>query len=353
MRVAFTALLALTIVSRSAAGQFTFTPGGAKLDSIATRFKIDFAIPEAPALSLFQVSRSSILRPGTVREFAVLASDLVSSDGKVTAPEELGLEVSPGMLIAGPRLSLSAYNRAPWLYRFRLSGAVKRKGTALTDVALGFRVALLDRADLRTNPGYLRDATALTEEITEIFAEQNREKPPQPGEEMSVEDLTPERRGKLEELRKRLKARVEEQAWNADILDLAAGALAASRDTTGAELSMVQYAGWLTYAKGFGHWGQLLLGARGSAIRDSVSNSFNGAGSVGTRLYAGVNKYKVFVEAERKWAKGDDESLLGAGGEARLINGGWIQFSAGLSWAGGGKPKLVGNATFKLGVLGL
>jgi hypothetical protein len=353
MRAAVTVLLVLTGLSRPAAGQFSFTPARTGLDSIATRFKIDFAVPEAPAFTLFQGSKSSILRPGTVREFAALVSDLVSNDGQLTVPEELGLEASPAMLIAGPRLSLSAYQNAPWLYRLRLSAAVKREGSSLTNLSFGLRTAILDRADLRTNASYLEDATGITREINDIFAEQNREDPPAPGTELSVDDLTPERRARLDEMGKRLKERVEERAWNADILDVAAGMLAAARDTMGAELSLVQFAGWLTYGKGFGQWGQLLLGARGSALRDSVTREFHTAGSVGTRLYAGVNQYKVFLEAERRWTSGDDESLLGAGGEARLMNGGWIQFSTGLNWTGAGKPRLVGNATFKLGVLGL
>jgi hypothetical protein len=353
MRAALALVVAVSCLTRSAAGQFSFTPARTGLDSIATRFRIDFAVPEAPALSLFQVSKSSILRPGTVREFAALASDIVSDDGKVTVPEELGLEVSPAMLIAGPRLSLSAYQKAPWFYRLRLSAAVKRQGSRLTNLAFGLRTAVLDRADLRTNPGYVQDATDMAREINDIFADQNREAPPTPGTELSLDDLTPERRARLDEVAERLKKRVEERAWNADILDVAAGALASARDSTGADLSLMQLAGWLTYAKGFGRWGQLLLGARASALRDSLTREFSGGGSVGTRLYAGVNQYKVFLEAERRWTTGDDESLLGAGGEARLMNGGWIQFSTGLSWAGGGKPKLVGNATFKLGVLGL
>ena len=66
-----------------------------------------------------------------------------------------------------------------------------------------------------------------------------------------------------------------------------------------------------------------------------------------------MNQYKAFLEAEGKTGSGDREVLLNAGGEARLISGGWIQFSSGIRWVGDAKPKLVGNLTFKLGVLGL
>ncbi len=351
-RVTLLALAALAAPGPADA-QFSFKGGSTQRDSIATRFRLDFAIPEAPALSLLQVSRNSILRPGTVREFAALASDLVSNDGKVTVPEELGFEASPAMLIAGRGLSLTAYQQKPWLYRLRLSAAVKRSGRSLTSLAAGLRVPILDQSDLRTNAEYLDDATDLATRINAIFSEQNRESPPAPGTELRVEDLTPARRARLEELKEELKARVEERAWNADILDVAAGILASSPDTTGTDLEMTQLAGWLTFGKGFGNWGQFLLGARGSRVRDSVTGDFGISGSVGTRLYAGVNRYKVFLEAERRWEEGDDQTLLGGGGEARLITGGWVQFSSGLNWEGGGKPRLVGNVTFKLGVLGL
>lgn len=142
------------------------------------------------------------------------------------------------------------YQNAPALYRLRLSAAVKRSAAALDRIALGVRVALLDKADLRTNPAYLRDATEMTGAINRLFAEQNRETPPAPGHELTADDLSPERLEKLAAVAQRLKARVEQRAWNADILDVAAGALAGARDSSGQDLRLTQYAGWLTYGKG-------------------------------------------------------------------------------------------------------
>jgi hypothetical protein len=353
VRAVAAALCGLLIAGRTADAQFSIKSGGKTVDSIATRFKIDFAVPETPAFSLLQVSKGSILRPGTVREFAVQASSFVSSDGGVSIPKEFGLEFSPAMLIQGPRLTLDAYNRTPYLYRMRLSAAMKRPGATATQVALGIRTAFVDKADLRSNRQYATEATEIATAINQLFAEQNRVQPFTADREMTVEDLTPDRRARMEEQAKRLRKRVEDRDWNADLLEVAAGLLAASRDTTGSDIAVIQYAGWLTYGKGLGKWGQLLLGGRAATVRDSVSDKFTSAGTLGVRLFAGVNQYKVFLEGERKLASGDDTSMLNGGGEARFASGGWVQFSAGFQWVGHEKAKLVGNMTVKLGVLGL
>ena len=356
MRAIAAALCGLLIAGQPAVAQFSIKSGGKTVDSIATRFKIDFAVPETPAFSLLQVSKGSILRPGTVREFAVQASSFVSSDGSVSIPKEFGLEFSPAMLIQGPRLTLDAYNRSlasHALYRMRLSAAVKRPGDRATQIALGIRTAFVDKADLRSNRQYVTDATEIATAINQLFAEQNRVQPFTADREMTVEDLTPDRRARMEELAKRLRKRVEDRDWNADLLEVAAGLLAGSRDTTGNDIAVNQYAAWLTYAKGLGKWGQLLLGGRAATVRDSVSTKFKSAGTLGARLFAGVNQYKVFLEGERKLASGGDTSMLNGGGEARFASGGWVQFSAGFQWVGHEKAKLVGNVTVKLGVLGL
>ncbi len=255
------AVLLLFTMSAPAAAQFSFTEGGVRRDSIATRFGIDLAVPEAPAFSLLQVSSGAILRPGTVREFAVQVSDFVDSKAGISVPKQFAFEFSPAMLLRGSRLTLSAYNSARPLYRLRLSAAVRRSANAIDQLAVGVRVALMDRADLRANPAYLADATAITTAINGLFADQNREHPPAPGQELTVDDLTAARRRKLAALAKQLKERVEERAWNADILDVAIGTLAASRDTTGEAVRLTQYAGWLTYRQGRGRVGSAPGGA--------------------------------------------------------------------------------------------
>lgn len=338
-----------------AAAQFTLTQGGPVPEPIATQYRLDFAIPDAPALLLLSTKKSSILRPVTVREFAAGVSDFLGTDKGITLPHEFGIEFSPGMLIGGSRLRIDTYNRNKALYRLRLSAAARRSTVSLTDLAMGLRVALIDKGDLRANPQYLRQATEITTAINTLFADQNRELGPRPGQEVTVDDLSPARRAKLDGLAEELKKQIVERAWNEDMLDVAVGVRAGSPDSTGRDLRLREYAAWATYAKGLGDWGQWLVGFRTATARDTTTTGFTGfhaMSSLGSRFYAGTNEYKAFLEAESSWKSGDNRFILSGGGEARLITGGWVQFSAGASWSGG-KADLVGNLTFKLGVLGL
>lgn len=84
-----------------------------------------------------------------------------------------------------------------------------------------------------------------------------------------------------------------------------------------------------------------------------MNRDFNGSASLSSRFYAGTNRYKFFIELAGKWRQGDDQWLLNAGGEARLIRGAWTSFNAGLETTGGGGTDLVTNLAVKLGVLGL
>ncbi|MEO8448434.1 MAG: hypothetical protein ABI647_01515 [Gemmatimonadota bacterium] len=354
MRAFIFAGLTSIVVAAPALAQFTVSrDGNVKPDSIATRYKLDFAIPDAPAFTLLKRDQSSVLRPGTVREFAAQVSKFVSAEHGLSLPREFAVEFSPAMLIGGSTLSLSKYQRSPALYRLRLSAATERSSVGFTAASLGLRVALIDKVDLRTDPAFLTATTELTTGVNRIFADQVRERGPRPGMEITLDDLTPERKAAVEGLIEQQRKRVTERRWNADILDVAMGSRGESTDTTGKSFKLTEYAAWLTYGKGFGGWGQLLLGARTSMARDSVSGNFKGVGSAGARLYAGTNKYKVFLEGEGELKARDNEWLLNGGGEARLITGGWIQFGAGVRWVGSNKAELVGSLTFKLGVLGL
>jgi hypothetical protein len=65
-----------------------------------------------------------------------------------------------------------------------------------------------------------------------------------------------------------------------------------------------------------------------------------------------TNRYKFFAEVGGTWQSGTDEWLLNGDGEARLIRGGWVSFSAGLA-STSDRTDLRTNLALKIGALGL
>jgi hypothetical protein len=318
-------------------------------DAIASTFRTDFAVPDAPAMLLLDVEPSTIVRPTTVRELAGAVSDFASS-GNLSLPRAFAIEFAPALLIGGKTLSLQKYRSNPALYRLRLSAATRRPedSASPTELAVGVRVALIDEADLRTNPEYLQQATDIAEKVNDIYLAARRRVGPPPAPIV----LTSIQEDSIVQLQAPLTELWENEKWNSRVLDLAAGMLAQGRDSLGRDLRSTQLAAWATYGTGFGRWGQLLLGGKIASKRDSLTDDFSAKGDLAGRLYVGTNRYKFFAEVGGTWQSGADEWLLNGGGEAKLIRGGWVSFSAGLA-STSERTDLRTNLAVKLGAFGL
>lgn len=341
---------ALSILTSSARAQ-QVPPDWELLDQL----RLDFAVPDAPAFTLLQVTPSTILRPTTVRELGIAVSDFLGSGTTITIPQAFAAEFSPGLLIGGPDLTVSRYARTPWLYRLRVSAATQRAtGTAKpSQVALGLRIGIIDGADLRTHPAYRQRQTRFATEINDLMAAVRRRLGPMEGQPIAVDDLSAEERQRLEALMNGIREGWEDKQWNATTLDLAVGMRLSGNDTTARDLGVDRYAAWLTLGTGFGTWGQLLVGTQAGAQRDTLTGDFDAYGSSAARLYVGTNNYKLFVEAQGSFTQ--DESarwLVNSGGEARFPLGGWITFSAGLEFDGD-ETGLVTNFSVKFGLPGV
>lgn len=336
----------------AATALLTAVPAAAQnVDSLAASFEVDFAVPDAPAFELLGVDPSTAVRPSSVRAFATSLSDFTGGGELFHIPRAFAVEVSPALLIAGKRLTLAQYQNNPQLYRFRLSAATRRsEAGSATQLALGMRVSLRDDADLRTNKEYIRDATDVATSINEIYvAARKRIGPPRGGTPAPIV-LTETEREQVENILKPFRDRYAQSAWNASAFDIAAGARASAQDSLGNGLRMDQYALWGTWAAGFGSWGQLLVGAHGGMLRDSVTAEFGTNGSLSARFYAGTNELKVFVEGQGSAAQHELPNwLLHAGGEARIIPRLWSNFSAGVQWDEDRDARLVARFTVKTG----
>jgi hypothetical protein len=321
------------------------TPG-----SLATLYRANFAVPDAPAFQMLEVDPTTILRPTTVKELAAAVSGFAGSGSSLAIPRAFAIEVAPALLIGGKSLSLKKYNDNAALYRLRLSAATSRpEGSASpTQIAIGLRVDLIDEADLRTNPGYLHTSTAIATQVNAVYegARERAGPPPAPIE------LTSKETDSIIRLQDPLRELWENKKWNARVLEVAAGFRAGTADALGRGLQADEFGGWVTFGTGFGSWGQLLLGGKAATARDTLTSDFSAVGAAAGRLYAGTNRYKFFVEAGGNWRLGPDEWRLSGGGEAELIRGGWVSFSAGLA-STSSRTDLRTNLAVKLGVAGL
>lgn len=329
-------LLALGAGAGPAVAQLSISSDAAPA-TLAGSYRLDFIVPDSPAANLLGFNESNILRPSSVREFATALSNVVSTGAGFTLPRSFAVEFSPGLLIGGRGLSLAAYRNNKTWYRLRLSGAALREpGQAgPTELAFGLRLSFIDEADLRDDDDFIQQVTAIDQQITLAVVPFV---PPtgQAGEvDLNTLVLPDSVRAIVDAQRAKktsLIAGKADQRWNNNAFDVALGARLAAKDSLGSDLRANDFVGWLTYARGFGAWGQWLFGLQAGSARDTTDNTFAFTGSASSRFYIGVNQYKAFLELQAASEGTGETFLINGGGEARLRNGMWVEFGGGTEY---------------------
>lgn len=346
------ALLAALALAGPLPGQLRLGPTRVSRDTLATAYRLDFVIPDAPAFDLVKVDPNTVLRPATVRELAMGLSDFGIAEGGLQIPRSFAVEVAPFLLAREKTLGLGQYQRAAALYRTRISAATGRDSANRAQMAFGVRISLLDRADMRTNPATQRRLTSLTERVNAVYtAERFRMGAPS---DTAPLELTEGGRASIDREVAAFRRQLADSSWNADALDVAVAAGLVAEDSTGNNLTFDKAAAWVTYAKGLRTWGQLLLGARGTARRYTLAGGFHPGGGISSRLYVGVDRYKAFAEVGGTADRGTRPSwLLNSGGEVRFADSFWSTFSLGADWGvgeTGRRPRLRSRFSLKLGL---
>jgi hypothetical protein len=158
-------------------------------------FRVDIAVPEAPAFLLTGGDANALLRPSTVRDFSVAFSDFTDKEGRFTLPASFAVEIAPSLLFFGRNMTVAEYAGlpanidnplprapgaaadAPLQYPDAPSGSlVHRAWSTLrvslathradgqdqpTKIALGFRTSPINGADPRLNTWYRRQVRSL------------------------------------------------------------------------------------------------------------------------------------------------------------------------------------------------
>ena len=338
----------LAIAAPTAVAQIVRASG---LSPFVRDYRVDFAIPDAPAFKLLQTDESAILRPQTVRDLSFALDGFRGRNNTFVVPKQFAVEFSPGLLIGGRTLRISDYSLRKYLYATRLSAATARDSLNRAQLAAGVRFTLVDEQDLRSRGANGTDTavTRLTNRMLEIHqAARDRVGP------RGALVLTDADREQIAALSDSVKQYWADAYWNANSLELAFGGRARTSDSLGNDPTMAEVSGWATYANGLRGWGQVLLGAKVGAARDSVGD-FRSSSTLAVRLYIGSNDLKAFVEGQQAVAsKADAQWLLNSGVEVRLPAVGWVNASAGYATTPfGGKGRVVSSFKFKGGAPGL
>lgn len=320
------------------------------LSPFAKDYKVDFAIPDSPAFKLLQVEESAILRPQTVRDLSLAFQGFTGNSFAFVIPKQLGIEVSPGLLIDGSKLRLQDYQARRFLYATRLSGATGRDTLNRGQLSAGVRFSLVDEQDLRRRGAAGSDTliTRITGSMVKVYVAARERVGPTASLVLNSDEKTA-----LKALSDSIKQYWSDTYWNAKSIEFALAARALAADSLGRNPKMDELAGWLTYADGVSDWGQLLLGAKFGSARDAAG-AFNTSNTFAARFYVGSNALKGFVEGQQaSGGSTGSQWLVNSGVELRIPSVGWINASAGYTSAPSGeKPRMISSFKFKAGVPG-
>ncbi|MBA4312237.1 MAG: hypothetical protein C0417_06375 [Chlorobiaceae bacterium] len=306
--------------------------------------RVDFAVPDLPALKIFEREAEFIARPGTVREISVGLGNLFQSGG--------ALEVAPALLLS--KASLSSYQQSPFLYRARISVSVNAPANGVREIGWGLRFTIIDDADLRTDKILQLTLISTGHELDSLSLEWLKSLPVEVLSDSASfskeydKFLSPTYGNRIKEAREEAKKR----NWNKSILEFAVAGSAVSPDSTLKRFSQSGYAFWLTGGFPFlGEDGQIVFGLKGAARRSETNGIDDMQASFGLRSYYGSNNVKGFLECDWKAVKKQFPYFgFNAGGELNVLNGIWIDCSLGIIKQSNEEAKFTSSLNIKIAI---
>lgn len=312
-------------------------------DSLAKNYKLNFALPDFPAFKALGTEPSNILRPSNTEDFGFVSSEFFNG-GNLVIPESFALEVSPALLMSGGRMTLKEYRENNAWKTARFSIGSQRDSLNASKVALGYRITLINKGDLRkdTSDAYmgkiaksLEKLTALKSDARAAYLKEHNitaaEYFDNPGcIDMLIAEYVKEKEASIEKEIESIKEAYMEDMWNAKKFDVAVALVGASPDTLFKNVQYNSFSFWSTYATPiFKKRGQLLLGLYYQHYSQDEQD-FSTI-SLSSRKYIGSNRLKVFLEEQLAYEQENDKLnlLLNLGAELNLRQGLWIDFNAG------------------------
>jgi hypothetical protein len=313
-------------------------------DSLIKKYKLNFAQPDYPAFKSLGLESSNLLRPSNVSEFGVVASEFYNGNNLII-PKSFAMEVSPVLLMNINKMTLSEYQKNHIWKTSRFSLGTLRDSLNTSNIAIGYRISIINNGDLRTDNTAINELRELLEkrskmrgELRTQFLKENNLNPFDITDSIEAEIDTfivkniEIKKEALDKKIKEFKVNYENEHWNAQKLDFAIALAGSSPDSLLGNVNYNSFQLWATYAHPiFKSKGQLLFGLnyQNYQLADTIYNAF----SVANRNYFGNNKIKFFIEEQLEY-KDETESgnlLINLGGELNLSGGLWLDLSAGLT----------------------
>ncbi|MFL5763828.1 MAG: hypothetical protein ACJ77K_07795 [Bacteroidia bacterium] len=348
--------------------------------SLAKYYRLDFAIPQHPGLSILDDNSDNILRPGNTQElFSVITSGFFSGTTPIL-PKNLSFEFAPSQLVGINKITLSDYRNNDLmriLYDAKISvGARTKDNENLQNLGLGIRFTWVDKTSLSKNKEFISEAIDLLSRSAELH--KNFEKKLMEthtlirnqkvtklalGDSLFQESvdsafrLDPEIIGLATQEQFRIEAlreKYKEVTWNKLKFESAFALKYSSPDSLVHNIHYSKFEIYNTLALPLGKatkshcgWGQLLIGLNvssgiGDSIRvitdsaftitDTVRYKYSSANLSG-RIYAGSNGFKTFLEGSCRYQNGGQvKATLNGGAEFNVRDGIWAALLFGNSW---------------------
>ena len=338
----------------------------AQVDStLATLGKLNFAIPVHPAFSILDNNPDNILRPGNTQEIVSLIYSNFLSGKTLIIPKDFSIEFSPAQLIGIRMITFENYakngNRILYDAKISIGARTSDDGKNLKNIAAGLRFTWVDKTSLAANKEFvneawnrlMKDAGAEHEFILELEREgkqyQGRlitedEVAGSDSVKAFIHNLYYARQFGMKAFRELYKNKY----WNKFKFETALAVRYSSADSLMTHSHYSKFEIYNTLAFPLGKSGQILVGLNYSdnlldtihlvkidsltTIKDTLKYHASEF-TLATRLYAGTNKFKGFIEGSGKWRS--DNMLkfgLNIGAEICVTDGLWAILTCGNSW---------------------
>jgi len=330
--------------------------GTGKADTLASKMldsagvakaRVDYAVPDAPAMKMLDIDPSNLMRPSTVREVALAVSAINAKGGAV--------EFSP-TLLTNP--TLTQYKERPFWYRLRLSGGAKTSDDGTKSYGIGLRMTFVDEADLRTDQALQQDLLEIGHQLGRKELECSNaitidpvDHPEEYGRAFDSCLDMPKFIARADSMVGGARERAKERNWNKALWEMGIAALASTNDSLVRHLRAEKYGLWSTLALPiFSTRGQILIGVKGLVERDSANSLSDWDGSMAIRGYAGRNNMKGYVELDYEGKTHQFPSVDAyLGMELSFGNGIWVDGSIGIVAKEGEGAKLASSFNFRFG----
>lgn len=336
----------------------------AQPDSAVASIRMNFAVPDAPAFKLLHAQPDNLMRPGTTQELAVSLAEPIFNN---KLPSGFAVELSPYLLIGGSSLTLKSYQESALqriLYHTRVSVASLRSAATgdTTTLAIGVRFTLLDESDLRLNSDYINAIYSYNDSITQLISrirDQYRGAGPEfqlkPQAEQDsimriVNNAIAVATRELDNAITSERERAKLDDWNKPIVEVGLALAGESADSIGARgIVATKAALWFVGAGNLSSWGQWVIGLNAAVRRNGLAELSIVDGAFSTRVYAGENVHKGYLQFESQINDGNLENLVQLGGETRMYEMLWLDFSVGIRKATMEQAVFTSNVNVRLG----